>query len=195
MLDINDIVWYSTEIRHQIEKKRYHNGDSPHPLLKYVRLETLSKRSGSISTNDASTTSYALINALSSVVSRRVRTRPMIVRARRSLGQRTDEQQSTFATVYLQSSATISDGMCRNDREVLSLVLVSFVRLTGCSTVRCQRHIPTRSHSNHRSKFLEYLRRIRPRIGSAARLICTHNRQSTVNEIVRRAIDTVDEFI
>ncbi len=37
MLDINDIIWYCSEIRHQIEKKRYQSPNNHHPLLKYVR--------------------------------------------------------------------------------------------------------------------------------------------------------------
>lgn len=70
MLDINDIIWYCSEIRHQIEKKRYQSANSYHPLLKYVRSNSIPTRSNqpATTTTAATTTSgYSFSNALTTV--------------------------------------------------------------------------------------------------------------------------------
>ena len=68
MLDINDIMWYCSEIRHQIEKKRYPIIDH-HPLLKYVRSNSLTRRRESISQPlpPTTTSNYSFANVVSTV--------------------------------------------------------------------------------------------------------------------------------
>jgi hypothetical protein len=63
MLDINDIIWYCSEIRHQIEKPRYQSANNHHPLLKYVR-------SNSFATQPTTTTTsaYSVSNVISTVI-------------------------------------------------------------------------------------------------------------------------------
>ena len=72
MLDINDVIWYCSEIRHQIEKKRYQSPHNPHPLLKYVRsssfLPPRSNQHPPATTTTAST--YSFSNVLTTVIVR-----------------------------------------------------------------------------------------------------------------------------
>ncbi|CAF3835865.1 unnamed protein product [Rotaria magnacalcarata] len=65
MLDINDIIWYCSEIRHQIEKKRYQSVNNHHPLLKYVRSTALPARSSQPTT----TSGYSFSNAVTTASS------------------------------------------------------------------------------------------------------------------------------
>ncbi|CAF4778444.1 unnamed protein product, partial [Rotaria socialis] len=70
MLDINDIIWYCSEIRHQIEKKRYQSINNHHPLLKYVRSTALPARPSQPTT----TSGYSFSNAVttpSSILTKR----------------------------------------------------------------------------------------------------------------------------
>lgn len=65
MLDINDIIWYCSEIRHQLEKKRYQSINNHHPLLKYVRSASLPMRSTQPATT--TTSNYSFSNAATTV--------------------------------------------------------------------------------------------------------------------------------
>jgi hypothetical protein len=65
MLDINDIMWYCSEIRHQIEKKRFQTVNNPHPLLKYVRSVSLPTRTTQAATT--TTSAYSFSNVMSTV--------------------------------------------------------------------------------------------------------------------------------
>lgn len=76
MLDINDLIWYCSEIRHQIEKKRYQSANNLHPLLKYVRSASVPRsRSNShlppplppTTTTATASSAYSFSNVLSQV--------------------------------------------------------------------------------------------------------------------------------
>jgi hypothetical protein len=70
MLDINDIMWYCSEIRHQIEKQRYQSTNNHHPLLKYVRSSSfLPPRSHQSATTTTSASTYSFSNVFSTVIS------------------------------------------------------------------------------------------------------------------------------
>lgn len=68
MLDINDIMWYCSEIRHQIEKKRYQSLTSQHPLLKYVRSNSFHPPRSTQPITTTSTSTYSFSNVLSTVI-------------------------------------------------------------------------------------------------------------------------------
>ncbi|CAF0818622.1 unnamed protein product [Rotaria sordida] len=67
MLDINDIIWYCSEIRHQIEKKRHQSVNNHYPLLKYVRSISLPSRSTQPATT--TTSAYSLSNVITTASS------------------------------------------------------------------------------------------------------------------------------
>jgi len=67
-LDINDIIWYCSEIRHQIEKKRYQSATNQNPLLKYVRVRSHHKPPTTTTTTTTTATSaYSFSNILTTV--------------------------------------------------------------------------------------------------------------------------------
>jgi hypothetical protein len=68
MLDINDIIWYCSEIRHQIEKKRYQSPTNPHPLLKYVRSNSFYPPRTNQLAPTTTTSAYSFSNVLSNVI-------------------------------------------------------------------------------------------------------------------------------
>lgn len=72
MLDVNDVIWYCSEIRHHIEKKRHHLGENHHPLLKYVRSSSFPRRATQPTTTAAASSNYSFSNIMSTV-GRRVR--------------------------------------------------------------------------------------------------------------------------
>ena len=65
MLDVNDVIWYCSEIRHQIEKKHYHLGEEHHPLLKYVRSSSFPRRAPQPTTTASN---YSFSNVMSTVI-------------------------------------------------------------------------------------------------------------------------------
>jgi len=72
MLDINDVIWYCNEIRHQIEKKRYQSPNNHHPLLKYVRSNSFhpprTNQPATTATTTTATSAYSFSNVLSTVI-------------------------------------------------------------------------------------------------------------------------------
>ncbi|UJR24934.1 hypothetical protein I4U23_006298 [Adineta vaga] len=68
MLDINDIIWYCSEIRHQVEKKRYQSTPNHHPLLKYVRSNAFPTRSNQLAAT-TTTSAYSMSNVFSTASS------------------------------------------------------------------------------------------------------------------------------
>ncbi|CAF1600045.1 unnamed protein product [Adineta ricciae] len=68
MLDINDIMWYCSEVRHQIEKKRYQTTPNHYPLLKYVRSNAFPARPNQPATTTSSS-AYSMSNILSTTSS------------------------------------------------------------------------------------------------------------------------------
>lgn len=68
MLDINDIIWYCSEIRHQIEKKRYQTSSTHHPLLKYVRSNSFHPPRSTQPVTTTSASTYSFSNVLSTVI-------------------------------------------------------------------------------------------------------------------------------
>ncbi|CAF1021295.1 unnamed protein product [Adineta ricciae] len=69
MLDINDIIWYCSEVRHQIEKKRYQTTPNHYPLLKYVRSNAFPARPNQPATTTTSSSAYSMSNIISTTSS------------------------------------------------------------------------------------------------------------------------------
>ena len=117
MLDVNDVIWYCSEIRHHIEKKRHHLGENHHPLLKYVRSSSFPRRATQPTTTTTASSNYSFSNVMSTV-ERRVCVSLFLVSSMIVLGEFSVNFATTFTIAGLQSSTTIRDGMYWNDWKV-----------------------------------------------------------------------------
>jgi hypothetical protein len=106
MLDVNDVIWYCSEIRHHIEKKRYHLGTNDHPLLKYVRSPSFPRRATPPATT--TTTNYSFSNVMSTVGKAFCES---FAASMICLGKFSVNSAATFTIAGLQSSTTIRNGM------------------------------------------------------------------------------------
>ena len=126
MLDINDIIWYCSEVRHQIEKKRYQTTPNHYPLLKYVRSNAFPVRPNQpATTTTTSSSAYSMSNILSTVnelflICGRDRINWIF-----SLDKIVIYNTYTFTTIYIQCSTTIRNRMYRNDWKVWLNILIS----------------------------------------------------------------------
>ncbi len=126
MLDINDVIWYCSEIRHHIEKKRHHPVNANlHPLLKYVRSSSLTPRPTQPATTTAAS-SFSLSNVVSTVQDLFLFSFFPFQHFYFVSGWCNVRQSNTSTTTGVQCTTTIRIGMYWNDRKVNESISIWF---------------------------------------------------------------------
>ena len=168
-LDINDIIWYCSEIRHQIEKKRYQSATNQNPLLKYVRSHHKPPTTTTTTTTTA-TSAYSFSNILTTVREKNEVLFFLWMKIVEFVCRRTRicQHDRRFTMHNNNSKASVSKwskGLTFDSTEFNSI----------SDWFVFQRNISTCFNTNYRSKFFEYLRWIRSRNveNKSVRCICS----------------------
>ncbi|CAF1178187.1 unnamed protein product [Adineta steineri] len=173
MLDINDIIWYCSEIRHQIEKKRYQSTNNHHPLLKYVRSISFPSRTTQPATT--TTSAYSLSNVISttsSLFSTRTHSPPSVFNVQQQFEIECVEmiESETFQRVLIQiidqSFSNIYDEFAREivkssttnttENRLTDSTIITDTQLPFAKIVPISNNIYSKLSSNHDQLMLHF---------------------------------------
>jgi hypothetical protein len=176
MLDVNDIIWYCSEIRHQIEKKRYQSTNNHHPLLKYVRSSSFHPpRSHQPPPPTTTTSAYSFSNVIStasSLFTTRTHAPPSVFNVQQQFEiecidmiesetfQRVLIQiiDQSFTNIYDEFAREIAKSSTTNSTEnnLIDSTIISEVQLPFAKIVPISNNIYSKLSSHHEQLMLHF---------------------------------------